>query len=154
MEKRSNHAYREKQLGDQAVDGLFVGIAAGVVMLGYLLLVAVVRGMGISVMLSYFAPGSEGGPLAGAAAHAAVSGIYGALFALGAGPLAARYGRRHLWPTLMVGALYGVVLFVLAIFAFLPGTDLALRELAPVHLAAAHLLYGLTLAWLWQWNGG
>lgn len=150
MEKHNNFSYGRKKrtAGDVAVDGLLAGVVAGLIMLGYLLLVALVGEEGLATMLGHFAPGPEGSPLAGTVAHVAVSGIYGALFSVAARLLP---GRPPLF-TIIAGVLYGLLLLWLAVIAFLPGAGLTLAEVEPFHLTMAHLVYGVSLAWLSQRN--
>ena len=149
MEKRNNFTYLQKPtVGDLAVDGLLAGAAAGLVMLCYLLVAALWQGTAITALLAHFVPGPDGSPLAGAAAHLAVSGIYGALFTLAAQLLV---GRSRL-PSLLLGITYGLLLLALARIAVLPGADLGLADFPALHLTLAHLLYGVSLAWLWQRN--
>jgi hypothetical protein len=137
---------KESSTGDAAVDGLCSGIVAGTAMGLYLVLIGLLIGQGPAVVLGRFDPAGGASPLTGALAHLAVSGVYGVLFGL-AGYVAARWRRLPVW---LAGLGYGLVLLFLAeaLIMRLPGTGSALRETPLVHLAAGHLLYGLTLGLL------
>lgn len=127
---------KSKTTGDAAVDGLLAGLVAGVVMAGYLLITGVIGGDDLGLILGRFAPGGPTTPIAGALSHLAVAGIYGAVFGM-----LARFVPNRV-PPWGAGVGYGLLLFVLAQYAFLPGTGSALLEVSPVHFGIAHLLYG------------
>ena len=81
-------------------------------------------------------------PVTGALSHLAVSSIYGALF----GVLSLPLGKRV--PLWLAGVAYGLVLYVIARVAILPGTGSPLLEIPSLIFAAAHLFYGGVLGWL------
>jgi hypothetical protein len=132
---------KSKTMGDAAVDGLLAGLAAGVVMAVYLLITGVVSGEGIGNILGRFAPGEPTTPIAGALSHLAVSAIYGAVFGIISMPLRKRV------PAWVAGLVFGVVLFLIAQYALLPGTGSTLLEMSPLNFGIAHLMYGLVLGW-------
>jgi len=129
--------------GDAAVDGLLSGVAAGIVMAVYLVAVGLVMGEGPGIVLSRFDPGEGASPLTGALMHLAVAGMYGMLFGLGHRLVARRW--RHILPGWLTGLAYGLALLLIAEAVILPGTDSPLREIAFVHFALAHMIYGLVL---------
>ena len=144
MTESNRLAHKDLTLGDAAVDGLLSGIAAGIVMAVYLIVVGLVTGEAPGMVLSRFDPGEKPSPLTGALMHLAVAGVYGMLFALGRRLIVRR------WPfntslSWLAGLAYGLVLLILATTVILPGTGSPLREIPFPHFAVTHVLYGLTL---------
>ncbi len=133
---------RTKSSGDAAVDGLLAGLGAGLAMAVYLIVAGVLGGESPGLVLSRFAVGEIVSPLVGAISHLATSAIYGAVF----GILVHVLPRRL--PGWLSGLLYGVMLFMIAQFLILPGTDSPLREFSGAHFAVAHLVFGLGLGLL------
>jgi hypothetical protein len=129
--------------GDAAVDGLLGGVAAGLVMAVYVLVVGMLMGAGWEAVLAQFDPGANPAPLTGALTHLAVAGVYGAVFGLGWRALHSAWPRL---PALLIGLAYGGVLWGLAavVTSNRPSGEW-LRALPAVHLAVAHLLYGAVL---------
>ena len=107
---------RQKSLGDAAVDGLFAGVGAGIAMALYLVLAGLFAGENALAVLARFASGANASPIVGALTHLAVSGVYGALFAvlLRAMPFLNR-APRWLW-----GVAFGIILFTIAQAVVLP----------------------------------
>ncbi len=136
------------KIGDAAVDGLLAGLGAGVLMALVLALSGLFGGAGIAGTLALFTPFGSPGPLAGAISHLAVSAIYGAVFGVLYAPLR---GRLPAW---VAGSGYGVLLYLVARLALLPGTGSALIAIPPAIFLAAHLLYGLGLGFLISRKGG
>ncbi|MFO7663912.1 MAG: hypothetical protein R6X18_15150 [Chloroflexota bacterium] len=138
---------RRKSIGDIAVDGLLAGMGAGVVMGIFLVIIGWITGTGPGEMLSRFDPANNGAPVMGGLLHLAISGIYGAAFAIAWRLLAARWLAldRAILP---VGAAYGMILWVVANLILLPGMSSNLSLIAPLQFAIAHLLYGLVLGYL------
>jgi hypothetical protein len=130
--------------GDAAVDGLLAGLAAGLLMAAYLWLAGLLQGVSIGALFARFDPGQPASPLTGALVHLAVSGVYGVAYGLGL-KLAGGLPLAQRAPGWLLGAAYGLALLGVAYGVVLPGTGSPLRELPPIHLAAAHLLYGLAL---------
>jgi hypothetical protein len=141
---------KKASAGDAAVDGLFSGLAAGLLMMAYLVLVGLFMGENPGIMLARFSASETITPWMGLLSHLAVSGIYGLIYGLLALSLA-RLGARApaSW---IAGLVYGLLLFLAAWFVILPGTDLPLRDIPAVHLTAAHLLYGWLLGTLMAWT--
>jgi hypothetical protein len=128
--------------GEAAVDGMLAGIGAGLAMAVYLVGAGWLSGEAPGQMLARFDPSGGTSPLLGMLAHLAVAGIYGLVFAL------AWRALGRLWPRLPVvaaGLAYGVLLYGLAQGVLLPWAGSALLAVAPLHLLAAHLVYGLVL---------
>ncbi len=134
----------EKSFGDTAVDGLLVGIVAGIGMLAYLIIAGWVAGENPLVIINRFDIAGGGSWLVALIAHLAVSGIYGLLFALLFKVLVRfRIGLMRLgW---LWGIIYGLALYGLAQGAFFAGIDSPLQQFAAVNLLLAHGLYGLLL---------
>lgn len=129
--------------GDAAVDGLLGGVAAGVAMAVYLLVVGVLAGHTWQAVLAQFDPGLTPLPLTGGLTHLAVAGVYGALFGIIWRPLHQAWPRL---PATVVGLGYGLALWVLAVLVTSSrASGEWLRVLPAAHLAVAHLLYGLIL---------
>ena len=130
--------------GDTAVDGLLGGAFGGGLMAIYLIMASLISGDGVGDTLARFAPPGNSSPLVGTVAHLAVSALYGVIFALAL----AIIGR--IWPNTsklswLLGAIYGLTLWLAAEFIILPAVDSPLQMMQPVHFALAHLVYGLTL---------
>ena len=134
-------------IGDAAVDGLLNGVAAGVVMAIYLMISGVLTGAGLAATLSAFDLGQGVSPVRGAVIHLAVAAIYGMAFGL----IYRLIGRRKpvgRGGTMLMGVTFSMLLWLITQMAFAAGITVALNGLPPVHLAAAHLVYGATLGWL------
>jgi hypothetical protein len=146
MTETKQFAQKESTVGDAAVDGLWGGVLAGVVMLAYLLIVGLAMGEGPTSVLGYFDPGGGASPIAGTLAHLAVAGVYGILFAL-VWRLILRWRRPPVW---LVGLLYGVALLILAetVTLRVPDLESSLLKIPLPHFALAHILYGLALSFL------
>lgn len=140
-------AKHRKSLGDIAVDGLLAGMAAGLVMGLVLLLLGVLDGIAPLDMLGRFDPANRNSAAAGGLLHLAVSGLYGVLFALVGYFPAARWQvlRRYSW---LIGAVFGLALWLAAHLILLPGLNSGLAEIAPLTFALGHLVYGLGLGYI------
>jgi hypothetical protein len=138
--------HKELTSGDAAIDGLFGGLLAGIVMAVFLAAAGLSVGDVPGEVLARFAPGGAQSPLGGLIAHLAVSGIYGALFGLVCQMAARRWIRSAAaWIAGLAGGLYGLALLILAQAAFLPGAGAALKAFPPLHFALAHLIFGIVL---------
>jgi hypothetical protein len=136
LEKRSTP-------GDAAVSGLFGGLGAGALMIGFLALAGLLSGQGAGGYLRYFTAGEDASPVHGLLTHLAVSGVYGMLYGLG---LRLVRGRRlSRVPGWMIGMGYGILLWALAWAVLLPGTASPLQMIPPGWFAAAHAVYGFAL---------
>ena len=133
-----------RSLGDSAVDGLFGGAIAGVFMGIYLVIGGLINGEGPGTVMGHFSPSEGGSPLLGSLAHLAASAVYGAIFALMLGQI----GRirpsllRFSW---LLGAGYGLGLWLAAEFVILPAVDSPLQLIPPIQFALSHLVFGLVL---------
>lgn len=151
MQQSSNFAPRNISLSDAAIDGLFAGAIAGLVMAGHLTLTALLRGEGFVTLFNRFAPSQASDPLAGLLMHLAVSGIYGILFgviwalALHVYSLAPLF--RH---ATLIGIFYGLILFLLAWYYLLPASNSQLLKVPFFDLGLAHIIYGAMLGFLTQ----
>ena len=136
----------QRSFGDAAVDGLFGGVGAGVLMVLYLVVAQVVAGDGPATTLSRFDTSGTASPWMGTLVHLAVAAVYGALFGLGV-QFIVRIMRRPvpLWPA---GLAYGLVLLLVAEAIVLPATGSALRGIPLVHFALAHVIFGVVLGLL------
>jgi len=130
-------------VGDAAVDGLFGGIAAGILMAVYLGVYALISGEELSVMFSRFAVGEGAPPLQGFVLHLAVSSVYGVVYGIITKSVlpAGRISRF----AAIAGLGYGLLLLVVARIALLPMANSALLEIPFLHFGIAHVIYGLAL---------
>ncbi|MBI1258370.1 MAG: hypothetical protein GC204_12940 [Chloroflexi bacterium] len=144
------HTYHghEKTIGDTAVSGLLNGIVAGAAMAAYLILALGLSGESpIAVLERFGTAGGAESPLMGAVAHLAMSGIYGIVFALLYRWFAPRMSGRS--AALVIGVIYGAIMFLVAQFFLLPASGSPLLEI-PLHFGIAHLIYGGILGLLSQ----
>ncbi len=134
--------------GDAAVDGLLSGVAAGLLMAGFLMAAGIIGGESWDWVLRQFDPGQIPAPLTGAITHLAVSGVYGILFASLWRVVHQAWGRLPAW---LAGLVYGLLLWALAATVTAARANTGgdwFQGIPPAQLAAAHLLYGLSLGWL------
>jgi hypothetical protein len=113
----------------------------------YLWIAGLVQGTSTAETFGRFDPAQTASPLTGALVHLAVSAVYGVIYGLG-WRLAAGLPVLRRAPAWMAGAGYGLVLLALALGVILPGTASTVREVPLVHLAVAHVLYGVALGLL------
>jgi hypothetical protein len=148
MSKQSISKKRSGTLGDAAVDGLFGGMVAGLVMAMYLFVVVALAGNSPVDFFAGLAPGDLLSPVSGGLLHVAVSGVYGAVF----GALTSRISFLRSDPQIMVsgasGIVYGLGLLIAARLIVLPTTNSSLAHFPIGHLATSHLLYGLVLGFM------
>lgn len=130
--------------GDKAVDGLLAGLMAGLAMVLTLVGVALVAGESPGVMMGRFDVVNGHAAATGALLHLAVSGIYGAVFALIYYAVVKWRPRTQSWGWLM-GLLYGLLLWAVARGIFLPAAASPLLDIPPVGFILAHGVYGLVL---------
>jgi hypothetical protein len=142
MENRIAHSKGQSSISETVVEGLFAGLAAGAVMLIYLLVSGLLSGETVALVLGRFSIQTPPDPLQGALLHLAVSSIYGMLFGVVMGLLGGRFSAWGL------AVLYTLAIYLLARLVLLPGAGSHLLDVAPLHLALAHLVYGLVLG-LW-----
>ena len=135
---------RKRAIGDVVVDGLLSGLLSGAVMGIFMVAIGLLGGTGPGQTLGRFDPAGSGAPLTGTFMHLAVSGLYGVGLALLRHALGRRGAdwRRYGW---LLGASYGLLVWLVAQFVLLPGLGISLAELPPAQLIAAHLIYGAVL---------
>jgi len=130
--------------GDKAVDGLLAGLLAGLAMALTLVGVALASGENPGVMMGRFDVVNGNAAATGALLHLAVSGIYGAIFALIYYALVGLRPRIHTYGWL-IGLLYSLFLWAVARGVFLPAAASPLLDIPPVGFILAHVVYGLVL---------
>lgn len=135
--------------GDVAVEGLFSGLIAGLLMALYLVLAGLTYGEGLIATLSRFATDESSTPLVGLLLHLGVSGVYGIFYNLGCQFTLRRRANAlsPLWVS-VIGGLYGLLLLAVAWTILLPSTGSPLLEIPVLHLFIAHLLFGVALGLL------
>jgi hypothetical protein len=132
-----------RSLADSAVDGLLAGAGAGLVMGVVLVLLGQIAGESWQQVLAGLDPRPATSTALGAVAHVAVAGIYGALFAV-----MTRWVEHRAAPYWIAAVGYGLLLFFVAEYALQPGLHVTLPAVAAPLLALAHVVYGVTLAWM------
>jgi hypothetical protein len=140
MSQMKDLVAKRSTIGDSAVDGLFAGVGAGIVMAVYFLAAGLIGGEGPALVLSRFDPSATASPLTGALVHLAVASVYGMLFGV-----VHRFIRPGWLPIWLLALLYGVVLLALAEAVVLPSAASLLRAVPFWSFGLAHLIYGVTL---------
>jgi hypothetical protein len=137
--------------GDLAVDGIFTGIEAGIVMAVFLAAVSAQNHISPVELLSTFSFKSSPTWISGLLTHLAVSSIYGIFFSIGT------YFIFRRSSTLKVsffvpfsGLIYGSLLWIAAEYYLFDLTAVQLKEVPTNILLAAHLIFGLALGFLVQ----
>jgi hypothetical protein len=113
----------------------------------FLLVAGFVGGVGPGQVLGRFDPAGTGVPLPDALMHLAMSGLYGVGLALVLHVLAARGAgwRRFGW---LLGAVYGVALWLVAPSLLASGLGAALMDIPAVQFMTAHVVYGAVLGYV------
>jgi len=133
---------KSKTIGDAAIDGLLVGIGAGVAMVLLLLITGALSGVTLVTVLERFDPVGSYNLATGVLTHLAVSAIYGAIFGLlflalvRLRPSLSRFG----W---LAGLIYGLLLYAIAQVGISAGADSGLADYSTTELLLAHAVYGL-----------
>ena len=140
----STSSYKQKSIGDTAVDGLLAGIGAGLVMALFLLLIGLLNGDSATAVFGRFDPGTNKQWLTGFIVHLAVSSIYGILFGL-LYLLVVRIRPSLFRFSWLIGLAYGLLLYAIAQTALATGVDSGLAQFTAVILLLAHVIYGLVL---------
>ena len=143
MSQMKNLVARRFTIGDSAVDGLFAGLGAGIVMAVYFLAAGLIGGEDPTLVLRRFDPSATASPLTGALVHLAVASVYGMLFGV-----ARRFIRPGWLPLWLISLVYSVVLLALAETVVMPSAALSLRAVPFWSFALGHLIYGVTLGFL------
>ncbi|MBK8986600.1 MAG: hypothetical protein IPM39_11045 [Chloroflexi bacterium] len=141
---KTHLVWREKTIGDTAVDGLLAGLVGGGVMALFLLTAGWLTGTPPQITLAYFDPAQAGSWLTGLLAHLAVSAIYGVVFGLLLGMVGRIRPSLVRWGWLM-GLGYGLLLWLLGLGVVLTAVGAPLAQISPGQFALAHLIYGLVL---------
>jgi hypothetical protein len=149
MAELSKDVRKEIKFSEAAVEGLFAGLLAGLGMAAYLAVTALIRSEALGALFNRFNPAQTASPLSGLLLHLAISSVYGILFSL-VWYLASSLQRfaPSAWQAVVLGAGYGVLLFLLAWYILLPAGHSPLRQLPLWQFGLAHLVYGLILGWL------
>src|SRR5512138_807911 len=142
MEKaRAQHRF--SSMGDSTVSGLFGGLLGGLAMALIIALFSLLAGHGLAY-LGYFSTATPVPPLQGLLMHLAVSSIYGMLYSL----IIYLSRADHLGlPGGLLGLIYAVALWVLAVTVLLPAANSLMLTLPWYVFFSGHLAYGLVLGW-------
>jgi hypothetical protein len=129
---------------DALINGIFIGILGGLIMLLFLMLADFLAGTSPIITLQRFSvPGQATSPVLAGFLHLGVSAVYGGIFGL---ILYQLPGRRITGLRKMIaGLIYGLLLYLLAITLLLPSSGSALLEVPPLVFGTAHAIYGLVL---------
>ena len=132
-----------------AVDGLFIGIAGGILMALYLLLVGLLNGQTPGATLRQLGTVMTAPPIVGAFTHLSISAIYGLIFGVLAVPPLSRVFtlRIFIW---LGGAVYGLLLMLIAYYRVIPGSAALTSLYSLPHLVIAHFIYGFCLGGLFS----
>lgn len=131
---------KELSAGDAAVEGLWQGLAAGIIMAVVLVAGGMLGGASPAMTPARFGASGEVTPAAGALTHLATAGVYGIVWGL----LWRLLGRRLPLPVWASGLIYGLLLFLIA-QGMLRAVDSPLRDISPLGLFLAHIVYGFVL---------
>jgi hypothetical protein len=149
MAELSKGVPKEIKFSEVAVDGLFAGLLAGLVMAAFLAVAVLAHSETLGSLFSRFNPAKMGSPLTGLLLHLAVSSVYGILFGLvWYLTLSLRRLASLPWQAVALGVVYGAGLFFFAWYVLLPASASPLRQLPSWQFGAAHLVYGSILGWL------
>jgi hypothetical protein len=130
MAQRKQITVASKSLGDLAVDGLLQGLAAGAIMLAFLLGVGMLEGVAPTAVLARFGLPGSASAVTGLLGHLAVSAVLGLVWGVLYGSLL----RRAPLPAWVLGAAYGLLLYVGATVFVVGATGLA--DVCPVATVA------------------
>ena len=131
-------------MSEAAIDGLFGGLWAGVAMGVVVIISGLWAGDTIWDSVGRFSPTNTPQPLIAVFTHLALSAVYGLIYAILTNFLF-RVWNPIVFIKVIVGVLYGFLLWLLAIGVLLPVATSPLGEISLVMLAFAHLIYGLVL---------
>jgi hypothetical protein len=136
---------RDTTIGDAAIDGLAGGVVGGILMVVYLEIAGLLMGAGLGEMLSRFNQKESDPLLVAFVLHLAVAGVYGILYGILYRWIALyRKGMPDLRISAVSGAVYGILLLILARSVLLPSTGPALVDVPLLHFGIAHLIFGIS----------
>lgn len=143
MRETREFTNQQDGIGDNAVEGLFAGLLAGVGVGLFLLIVGLLSGNTIASLLQVSGADPAASPLEQLLMHLAITGVYGALFGVLYRLLAGLHRPRL--PSWLFGLLYGVALLLITRLIVRSNVDMVLRLFTWPQLIGAHLVYGLLL---------
>ena len=150
MEKTRMVTSPHTSAGDAAVSGVFAGLVGGLLMALVIFLFSLVAGQG-PAYLGYFSTEVPVPALQGVLMHLAVSCIYGMLYSLILH--LTRIDRSNL-PGWLVGLIYALALWTLAVTVLLPVSHSIMLSLPWYVFFCGHVAYGLVLGALRQRSAG
>jgi len=142
MDNLKTYSQTRHSASDAAVSGLFNGLLGGCAMALVIVMFSLLAGQG-AAYLSHFSSEVPVPPMQGLLMHLAVSSIYGLLFGLIRNW--AWLNRLNRLPGWLVGLVYALGLWVLAVALLLPAAKSQMLNLPWVVFLAGHIAYGLVL---------
>jgi hypothetical protein len=140
---------KQARASDHALNGWLAGMAAGIVMMVFLILVGWMFGESMAEILGRFSLG--GGAIRGALLHLGISGVYGLIFGLAVHFIGClRDWLKSPMMGLLAGLIYGSFLWLLSGMILLSMDISPFATLPQPTFAVAHMIYGLTLVALVQ----
>ena len=125
---------------DWAVQGLLSGFIASLGIMSVLVVAGLFSGISIGEAIARFDPTNGGTVLTGLLANLAVSGIYGLIFGL-IYRLTIRSSTVDNLPSWVVGSVYGLLLYIVALLV-LPLNQSGLLAFSAGSLLLGHIVYG------------
>ena len=142
--KNVRSSINRKGIGDAAVDGLLAGVAAGIVMILFLLAAGLITRDSPVMVLGRFDLQAASRPVVGLLTHIAISAIYGLFFGVLFVALVRIRPALLRW-SWFAGLVYGLILYGIAQAAFMAGANSGLVQFSSIILLLAHLIYGLII---------
>jgi len=131
-------------IGDATVDGLGDGALAGLAMVLYLALMALLSGGTPLAVLTGLDLEQWSSPLRGLLLHLALAAIYGAIFCVTRRAIVRRRSINR-WASVAIGLAYGLLLWLIAPWVLPAGVTALLRAVTPIDFFSAHVIYGVSL---------
>ena len=130
-------------LASVAMNGLFNGLLAGVIMALYVVLAGQVVGGSNWAFMGYLDITHSGMPGQAILTHLAISAAYGVIY--GMLRRLTRLDQQNLLPGWLAGVTFGLLIWAMTITWILPVDHFVLGPLPAGYLLFAHLIYGLVL---------
>jgi hypothetical protein len=142
--KSQTRQAEQHRIGDAAVDGLFDGALAGLVMALWLVLIDWLSGGTPLAVLTGFDLEQWSSPLRGLLLHLTLAAIYGSIFYVARRAILRRRSVNR-WASGAIGLAYGLLLWLIGPALLPSGTEALLRTVTPINFFIAHVIYGISL---------